>query len=112
MSILKNLYCGYFPLQWMRLIAENQSPHSTSKAAILIWHRAGVERKGDRLTITRQRAMDCVGLSSNSLIRGLKELERLGLIQAERIVGKAPRVTIVNYESYKRLGKSIEKSNN
>ena len=104
---MTDLYCGYLPLKWLRVISENRSPHAATKTAALLWHRAGVERKGRDLILTHKRAKDCVGLTHDSLGRGLTELERLGLIEAERARGRAIKVSIVDYETFQRGGAKL-----
>ncbi|WP_343089240.1 hypothetical protein [Methanocalculus natronophilus] len=101
---MTDLYCGFVPLKWLRVISENRAAHSATKMALLIWHRAGVERRGQDLPLTYKRAKECLGIGPDSFGRGLAELERLGLIKAERARGRAIRVSIVDYETYKRGG--------
>lgn len=103
-ACVTGLYCGYLPLKWAKKISENRSPHSATKMALLVWHMAGVTRKGHDLPLTYRRAKECLGVGPDSFGRGLAELERLGLIEAERARGRAIRVSIVDYESYRRGG--------
>ncbi|MDO9540411.1 MAG: hypothetical protein Q7J09_10485 [Methanocalculus sp.] len=102
-----DLYCGYLPLQWVKLISEHAAPHCATKAAALIWHRSCIERRGDDLVITHARARECVGLTHDSLGRGLDTLQDLDLITTTRSRGRAIRVSIVDFDQYKRGGKKF-----
>lgn len=98
------LYCGYLPLEWVRTISGRQGNAAALRVGILIWHRAGIEKKGNDLKITRKRAKECLAISPDSLKRGIARLEHLNLVTATRHPGRSTLVSIVDYEIFKKYG--------
>lgn len=96
------LYCGYLPLEWVRSINGRQGNAAALRVGILIWHRAGVEKKGTDLKLTRNRAKECLGISPDSLKRGIARLEQLGLVKATRHPGRSTLVSIIDYEIFRK----------
>lgn len=91
-------------MRWVKTIRTHHLPPSAYVTALYVWHRSGVERKGDGLVITRQKVFQCTQLSPNGLRRGLNALEEAGLISTTRGAGKGIRVTILDYGTYDRKG--------
>lgn len=100
----ETLYCPYYPLRWLGVLIDGQLPPCAHAMAVYIWHRAGIERKGVDLTITRQKVFQGIKLSPNSIRRGLNALEAAGLITTKRGAGKGIRISIADYETYNRRG--------
>jgi len=85
---------GPVPLNWLA-----QAARCGSKAlhvAIILWYRAGLKRS-PTVKIPRWTA-DKFGLRRHAKTRGLKALERAGLVRVKRQQGCSPEVTLLDYK--------------
>src|SRR5262245_45526925 len=81
---------GPIPLAW--LTQAGQLPHRALQVGILLWFEAGCRRKRTiRFCYSGGRTME---LSRDTTRRGLRELERAGLVSVVRNRGRGLEVTI------------------
>lgn len=85
------------PIPWDWLTAAAGLPGKALAVGILVWFRAGCENKRTvAVTLARITRM---GMSESTARRGLRTLERAGLVSTERRPGRAARVTLLTAPS-------------
>ena len=86
---------GPIPWNWLRKAAHQ--PGKTFHVAIVVWFLAGICRK--KSVRLEKKALRELGLNRHAAYRGLKALEKVGLICVERHPGHSPIVTINDYKN-------------
>jgi hypothetical protein len=81
---------GPIPWNWLRKAAHQ--PGKTFHVAIVVWFLAGICRK--KSVRLEKKALRELGLNRHAAYRGLKALEKVGLICVERHPGHSPIVTV------------------
>ena len=85
---------GPVPLPWLEAAA--RLPGKSLHAGIAVWYAAGLNRSR---TVTLSNISSLrFGLDRNAKYRALSWLEGAGLITVERKIGRAPVITIVDFE--------------
>jgi len=83
------------PIPWQWLTRAAQQPGRALHVAIAIWHWAFIKGSGQiALSISRLKEL---GVSRYAAYRGLKALERAGLISVHRQKGRKSVVTIMDH---------------
>jgi hypothetical protein len=85
---------GPIPLSWLGR-ACRLSGAKVVAVALAVWFLAGLRGKREGLQLTKATLKHFGVVDRSAKYRALKELERAGLIRAERRRGKNPLVTIV-----------------
>ncbi len=81
-------------MPWLAKASEPQRCYAL-KVGLILHQLAGMRKTYNDLVLTVERC-EVLGLRRKSVQRGLKDLERLGLIRVKRETGKAPRVDILH----------------
>jgi hypothetical protein len=79
------------PIPWHWLLAASALPGRALAVGVAVWFQAGLRGTRSDLPINTSR----LAVPRSSADRGLVELERAGLVTADRHRGRCPRVTIV-----------------
>jgi hypothetical protein len=82
---------GPIPVPW--LVSASGLPGKALHVGILIWYLSGLS-KSKPVTLARQ-AVEQFSLARTTAWRGLRELERAGLVVVERRGMRAPRVSLL-----------------
>ncbi len=81
------------PVPWGWLTSAADLPGKALAVSLVVWFRAGCEnRRTVAVTLARLTRM---GMSESTARRGLRTLERAGLVSVERRPGRAARVTLL-----------------
>lgn len=80
------------PIPWDWLAKAAQQPGKALQVAVTIWFLHGFKQTRI-IALSPKRLLEC-GVDRCSAYRGLKALEKAGLVAVERHKGRAPRVTI------------------
>ena len=83
---------GPIPIHWLAS-AKKASPTALS-VGLYLWHLSGLTKK--KTFKATNRALPLLGLNRYAKYRGLKELEKSGLIKVKRQNKMSPEVTILN----------------
>ena len=73
-------------------------PKRAMGLGLFLWHISGMEKKGKALKVRPKRVKKEFGLSSKSVYRALRDLEKAELITCKRKRGRCARVHIVMVE--------------
>jgi hypothetical protein len=71
-----------------------QLPGKALHVALEVWYRAGLKRQR-AVVLSLAHVADVGGFDRATASRGLRALERAGLVAVARGVGRAPRVTLL-----------------
>jgi DNA-binding MarR family transcriptional regulator len=84
---------GPIPITWLQ--TASQLSGKALHVAIALWFTAGLTKSRTvRVSRTLTRSF---GMQPDSARRGLKQLERAGLVDVHRITGRSPIVTLLDY---------------
>ena len=86
---------GPIPLAWLERAA--RLPGKSLQAGIALWYAAGLTRSA-RIPLSNIAGVR-FGLDRNAKYRALAWLERAGLVEVERKLGRSPVVTILPPEA-------------
>jgi len=82
------------PIPWAWIDRAGRLPGQALKVGLVLWQKAGYTGKGTiRICLARMRSL---GLSEASARRGIKNLEKAGLIKIQRKPGRGLLVTLLN----------------
>ena len=84
---------GPIPWSWISAASVAAGRGSGLKVAIALWHMAGI--RNQPTIVLHRRLLDELGVDRHAAYRGLRALERAGLVAVERHAGRLPRVTIL-----------------
>jgi hypothetical protein len=87
---------GPIPLHWLAS-AKKASP-TTLYVGLYLWHLSGLAKK--KTFKATNRTLPMWGLDRYAKYRGLKKLDKLGLIKVKRQNKNSPEVTILNGNIY------------
>lgn len=90
---LKPFLRGPIPLAWLQRAAATRSS-SSLKVGLVLYYLAGMRKSQQGIVVTVKRC-EPWGLQRKAVKFGLDELERAGLVQVDRSIGRAPRVDIL-----------------
>ena len=82
------------PIPWDWLCRAAHQPGKALHVAIAIWFLAGI--KDNRKLVLSNAVPRMLGVNRHAKSRGLKALERAGLVVVERQRGRSPLVTILD----------------
>ncbi len=102
---IKGRFIRAIPLEWINKAMGISG--SATKTALMIWYLGGISRTEEDIVVTIKRAEE-FHIGKRSFARSLVELEKAGLIEAKRGVGKAPRVSILFDNKDKKLQTDTE----
>ena len=89
---------GPIPLSWLSTASHVSGQGSAMKVALAIWYLSGLN--GQAKTVKLQTsALRLFGVERHSAYRGLKVLERAGLVHVIRHPGRTPVVTLLESEA-------------
>ena len=83
---------GPIPIDWLQAAAS--APGHALHVAVALWYQAGM-KKNARIALSLS-SLNAFGLSRYSASRGLKELERIKLVEVKRSPGRKPIVTLLD----------------
>lgn len=99
-------YIHVVPLEWLNRIPLNRLARTV---VFLLW-QCGVQRTSRNIKASNEKAK-CLGLSRYAKSRGLKQLEKLGVIRIYKLEpGKAFTVELIGYEECRRKLKRSNRS--
>lgn len=87
--------CGPIPWNWLTTASNANGKGSAVQVALGIWFLSGLNHKSATVKLTR-KTLNQLGIERNAGYRGLKTLEKSGLVTVIRKPGSSPIVTILN----------------
>ena len=85
---------GPIPLDWLSAASRASGQGSGLKVAIAIWYLSGLNHQAKTVK-WNSSVMRAFGIERHSAYRGLRTLEKAGLVSVERHPGRTPVVTIL-----------------
>ena len=85
------------PIPWNWLQAAGRLPGKALHVGLVLWLRSGIQ-KSTRVQLS-QKILREMGIGRHSVYRGLKALEKAGLVEVERRSGRLPVVNILGDQS-------------
>ncbi len=90
------------PVPWNWIAKAAQLPGKAIQVGIVIWFLAGI--KNSRTVPLSNKVLRDLEVSRHSQYRGLKALEKGGLVSVTRHAGRNPVVTILDSENVQHIG--------
>jgi hypothetical protein len=82
------------PIPWAWIDRAGRLPGKALAVGLVLWFRAGIRK--DRTVRLCQARVDSLGLGEGTTRRGIRELERAGLISVRRSPGRGLEVTLLD----------------
>lgn len=88
---------GPIPMDWIKAAATASGRGSGIQVAIALWYLSGLHRQA-RTVKLRSSVLRAMGVDRHAGYRGLRALEKAGLVKVVRHPGRCPVVTLLDIE--------------
>lgn len=85
---------GPIPLSWLSTASNVSGQGGALKVALAIWYLSGLNQQAKTVKL-QTSALRLLGVKRHSAYRGLKVLERAGLVHVIRHPGRTPVITLL-----------------
>ena len=88
---------GPIPMDWINAAATASGRGSGVEVAIALWYLSGLHRQARTIKL-RSSVLLAMGVDRHAGYRGLRALEKAGLVEVVRHPGRCPVVTLLDIE--------------
>ena len=88
---------GPIPMNWLAAASKASGHGSGLGVAIALWYLSGLNQQAKKVKLSSS-VLRKMGIERHAVYRGLKTLEKAGLVSVERHAGRLPVVTILSLE--------------